>query len=78
VEQGERSNGMMDATAFLAFNTRLKDLRDRVDAAKVSGEQRARWQRKLIAVSDAGARDLDRATTQLSRFEAEVDRSLGR
>jgi len=78
VEPGEGSNGMMDATAFLAFNTRLKDLRNRVDSANVSAEQRARWQRKLIAVSDAGTRDLGRASAQLSRFEAEVDRSLGR
>lgn len=68
----------MDAEAFLDFSRRLKLLRGQLDDANVSGEQRARWQRKLIAVSDAGTRDLDRATVQLNRFEAEVRRSLGR
>jgi hypothetical protein len=68
----------MDAEAFLDFSRRLKLLREQLDDANVSGEQRARWQRKLIAVSDAGTRDLDRATVQLNRFEAEVRRSLGR
>lgn len=75
---GNDAEGMVDAEAFLQFAARLKGLRERVDAANVSSEQRTRWQRKLIAVSDVGARDLERAATQLARFEAEVERSLGR
>ncbi len=78
MEPGNTADGMMDAEAFLDFSRRLKSLREQLDDANVSSEQRARWQRKLIAVSDAGARDLDRATVQLNRFEAEVRRSLGR
>lgn len=72
------NDGMLDADAFLEFTSRLKGLRARVDAASVSDQQRLRWQRKLIAVSDIGAKDLERASSQLTRFEAEVDRSIGR
>lgn len=78
MEPGNTADGMLDAEAFLEFTRRLKGLRERVEDANISSEQRARWQRKLIAVSDVGARDLERATGQLTRFEAEVERSLGR
>lgn len=78
MEPESSGNGMLDAEAFLQFTERLKGLRERVEGANVSSQQRARWQRKLIAVSDVGTRDLERATVQLNRFEVEVERSLGR
>lgn len=78
MEPSNNADGMLDADAFLQFAGRLRELRERLDKASISDEQRSRWQRKLIAVSDAGAQDLERATAQLNRFEAEVDRSLSR
>lgn len=67
---------MFDADDFVAFTTRLRQLHARVDAAEISREQRSRWQRRLIAIADAGQRDLQRAGDLLHRFEAEVDRRL--
>lgn len=75
----ERSSArMLDAEGFLAFTTRLRSLHERVEAASISDEQRRRWHRRLAAISGTGAQDLERAAAQLTRFEAEVERSLSR
>jgi hypothetical protein len=68
--------GMLDVRDFLGFTTRLREVHERVDAAKVSREQRSRWQRKLIGIADAGQRDLEEAAEQLRRFASELDRRL--
>lgn len=66
--------GMVDADDFLGFTTRLREVHGRVDAAKVSREQKGRWQRKLISIADVGHRDLEQASDLLRRFESELDR----
>lgn len=73
-----RSDGLMDASDFLAFTGRLRELRQRVDDAPISDDRRRRWQRRLADISGVGADDLALAATQLARFEAEVERRLGR
>lgn len=65
---------MVDADDFLGFTTRLREVHERVDGARVSREQKGRWQRKLISIADAGHRDLDQASELLRRFESELDR----
>ncbi len=67
---------MLDADDFLGFTERLRTVRERIEAAAVSREQKGRWQRKLLAITDAAQRDLDDATDLLRRFEAELDRRL--
>lgn len=67
---------MLDADDFMGFTERLRAVHVRVDGAKVTREQRSRWQRKLLSITDAAKRDLDDAVEQLRRFEAELDRRL--
>lgn len=74
-ERGQPAHGQLDAEAVLAFTGRLRSLRGRVDDAKVSEEQRRRWHSQLAAISSGAAEDLDRATAQLHRLEAAIDRS---
>lgn len=66
--------GMVDADDFMGFASRLREVHARVDAAKISREQKGRWQRKLISIADVGHRDLDQASELLRRFESELDR----
>ncbi len=65
---------LVDADEFLSFAARLRSVREQVEAAPVSDEQRARWQSRLAAISGGGSTDLERAQAQLGRLEAEVDR----
>lgn len=68
------AHGQLDADAVLAFTGRLREIRARVDEAVVSDEQRHRWHARLAAISTGAAEDLQRATAQLHRLEAAVDR----
>ncbi|MBW3561960.1 MAG: hypothetical protein KY437_05635 [Actinobacteria bacterium] len=79
-EPRERSveTSLVDARRFLEVTAQLRDLYSRVDGARVSTEQKGRWQRRLIAITDAAKDDLDRAEGQLVRFSAELDRHLRR
>lgn len=75
---GEVESSLLDARRFLELTEHLRDLYDRVDTAKVSAEQKGRWHRRLIAITDAARDDMDRAEGQLVRFTAELDRHLRR
>lgn len=68
------AHGQLDADAVLAFTGRLREVRDRVDDAAVSDDQRHRWHAQLAAISAGAAHDLGRATAQLHRLEVAVDR----
>ena len=69
---------LVDARRFLEVTAQLRELYARVDGARVSTEQKGRWHRRLIAITDAAKDDLDRAEGQLLRFSAELDRHLRR
>lgn len=64
----------VDASVLLEFTGRLHDMRDRVEAAGVSTEQRRRWHTRLAAISRAAADDLERAGALLRRMAADLDR----
>lgn len=72
------ATSLVDARRFLELTAQLRDLYARVDGARVSTEQKGRWHRRLIAITDAAREDLDRAEGQLVRFSAELDRHLRR
>lgn len=74
----EVQTSLVDARRFLELTEQLRELYDRVDAAKVSAEQKGRWHRRLIAITDSAKDDLDRAEGHLVRFTAELDRHLRR
>lgn len=67
---------LVDADALLALTRELRAVRERVDEADVSGEQKQRWQRTLGAIAEGATTDLKKATGQLRRFAAQVDRVL--
>lgn len=71
-------HGLVDADRFLMLADRLRELHARIEDAKVSSEQRARWQRRIISITNAAKTDLARADDQLVRFTAELDRHLKR
>jgi hypothetical protein len=64
----------VDADVLLGFTQRLHEVRDRVERASTSDEQRRRWQARLAAISEGAADDLDRAVAQLGRMEADLGR----
>lgn len=64
----------VDGDLLMQFTGRLHDVRDRVDAARVSSEQRSRWQSRLAAISRGAAEDLERAAGQLHRMAVDLDR----
>lgn len=65
---------LVDAERFLEFTQRLKDLRDRVEAADVPPSRRTVWHERLIAIADEAHGDLESASAHIERFEAELDR----
>lgn len=77
-EEAVGASGLVDAKRLLSLAQRLRETHERVEHARVSPDQKARWQRRLIAITDAAKRDLERADDQLTRFVAELDRHLRR
>lgn len=67
---------LVDAEALLALAGELRDLRETLDAAAVTAEQRQRWQGTLAAIAQGATTDLERARGQLRRLAAQVDRTL--
>jgi hypothetical protein len=61
----------IDAHAFVDLSRGLRDALARVVAADLPSGQRARWQHRLAAITDAARRDVATATDQLARFEAD-------
>lgn len=76
MQRPARRQGFLDAERFLALNDSLRALHERVEGAKASAEQKARWQRRIVAITNAAKEDLDRADEKLRRFTGELDRQL--
>ncbi len=75
-DDGPANGGQVDAELFLRLNACLKEGYERIARARVSAERKARWQRRLIAITDAARRDLRSAQEQYDRFARELDRAL--
>ncbi len=73
-EPDRATHRQVDGDLLLHFTGQLHVVRDRVDGAAVSEEQRGRWQSRLAAISRGAAADLERAVGQLRRLAAELDR----
>jgi hypothetical protein len=69
-------NPLVDARALLSLTSELHQANNRVESAKVSVEQKDRWQRRLASIAEGASADLERAHGQLHRFVATLDRSL--
>lgn len=67
---------LVDADTLLTLTRELRSLRERLESADVSEEQRQRWQRALGAIAEGATADLERATAQLRRLAAQVDRGV--
>ena len=73
-EPGVAGHRQVDGDLLLHLTGQLHVLRDRVEGAAVSAEQRGRWQSRLAAITRGAAADLERAAGQLRRLAAELDR----
>lgn len=60
--------GQVDANAFMRLSDALREAFAELTAAGLAGEDAARWQRRLIAITNTAKRDLDRALEQMERF----------
>ncbi len=67
-------HGLVDADRFLSLTRRLREVHERVEQLRVSAEQKARWQRRLVTITDVATRDLGRAEQQLTHLVAQLDR----
>lgn len=61
--------GQMDAEAFLRLSEGLRVAFAEVTGARLSADEGARWQRRLIAVTTVAKRDLENALQMLERFQ---------
>jgi hypothetical protein len=67
----------IDAHVFVALTQGLHSAFTKVAEAKLNEGQRGRWQRRLVAISEAARADLPAASEQLARFERDWGRTLG-
>jgi hypothetical protein len=62
-------DGPGDEERSARLSAGLKEAFTRLAAAPLDPDERARWQRRLIAVTNAAKRDLTRAEESLARFD---------
>jgi hypothetical protein len=67
----------IDAVRFVALTQGLRAALKRVATARLTEGQRARWQRRLAAITEAAHRDLPSAQAQLDRYEQDWSREIG-
>ncbi len=73
----EDAPATIDAVRFVALSEGLRDAFDRVASAKLTADQRARWQRRLLAITTAAQADVPKAQDQLQRYDADWAREVG-
>lgn len=66
----------IDATRFVALSEGLRAAYSRVQDAKLTAGQRVRWQRRLVAITDAAHVDIEVAQSQLDRYETDWRREV--
>lgn len=77
--EGPRDDGsgdLVDADAFLDLTARLREAHGRLGHAGLSAAELARWQHRLVAITDTAARDLSEARVRLRRLERDLGRQL--
>jgi len=67
----------IDAVAFVTLSEGLRDAFARLGSHELTEDQRGRWQRRLLAITNAAQRDLPRAQAQLDRYDADWTREVG-
>lgn len=73
----QRPTRTVDAVRFVALTEGLRAALARVAAARLTAGQRARWHRRLAAITDAAHADLTTAQAQLDRYDEDWRREIG-
>jgi hypothetical protein len=73
--RGADDSGHVDAELFVRISDRLRNAFAQVARAELPSDQKSRWQRRLIAITDTAKRDLVLAEEQLERFAADWSRT---
>jgi hypothetical protein len=66
----------IDVHVFVALTQGLHVAFSQVSEAKLTEGRRSRWQRRLVAISEAARVDLPAASEQLARFERDWGRAV--
>jgi hypothetical protein len=67
----------VDAELFMRVSGSLKEAFAALEAANLPQDQRGRWQRRLVAITNTAKRDLGQAEAQIKRFRADWAREVG-
>jgi hypothetical protein len=76
VEYTDEDSDTIDAVRFVALTEGLRDAFARVASARLEGQQRDRWHRRLGAITDTARRNLAGAQAQLDRFDEDWAREV--
>ena len=74
----QHESGLVDVNRLLDVTDRLRQARERILSMRISTEAKGRWQRRLGIIATTAQSDLERASEQLDRFIAELDRTRRR
>jgi hypothetical protein len=75
--EGHDDGRPVDAGQLLRFSESLREGFALLAQADIRDASRERWQRRLIAITNAAKRDLDRAEEQYARYREDFDREVG-
>lgn len=67
----------IDARRFVALSQGLRTAFSRLDTVLLLEQERSRWQRRLVGITETARRDLPRAQTELARYEDDWHRQIG-
>jgi len=67
----------VDAERFLRVSDGLREAFGRLTGADVDDASRARWQRRLIAITNAAKHDLATAERRLAAYHADWEHQVG-
>ena len=73
---GQAPGPAVDAVRFAAVSEGLRDAFVQLGNTTLAPYQRSRWQRRLIAITDAARRDLPRAQAQLEHYREDWRRQV--
>ncbi len=73
---GSADEPLVDADRFMRVSEGLKQALADLGRAQLTDSQRARWQRRLLAITNAAKEDLAAAERRLEAYQADFSRQV--
>jgi uncharacterized NAD(P)/FAD-binding protein YdhS len=67
----------IDAVRFVALSEGLRDAFRRLSSPSLQAQERSRWQRRLVGITEVAKRNLPEAQVQLARYDEDWRRRSG-